>query len=252
MEKAKNFAENLGIPFPDNNVYESFAIGSNTVSPLEMAGAYSAFGNKGNYNAPHFVNKVVFPDGKVVQLAPKTKRVMEEHTAFLVTDMLRTVVKDGTGKTAFVSGLDVAGKTGTTNFDEKTRARYGYPLSAINDSWFVGYTPQYTMAVWTGYSKNGQGDFLKSDSAKISQQIFKVMLGEFGTDRSSFVHPSDVYSSGGEWFIKGGEAVPKVPKNNKGKDKEDKPKPNHPKEKQKGPKHKPGGPKPGKGKHHGK
>ncbi|WP_260398279.1 penicillin-binding transpeptidase domain-containing protein, partial [Peribacillus simplex] len=159
MDKAQNFAENLGITFNNNKVYESYAIGSNTVNPLELAGAYSAFGNNGEYNTPHFVRKVVYPDGRVVNLTPKPKRAMHDYTAYLVTDMLRTVVKSGTGKTANVLGLDVAGKTGTTNFDSKTRAQYGYPTGAVNDSWFAGYTPQYTMAVWTGYTKNGPGNY---------------------------------------------------------------------------------------------
>ena len=211
MDKAANFAKNLGITFDDNKVYESYAIGSNTVNPLEMAGAYSAFGNNGNYNKPHFVSKVVFPDGKVVNLTPKPKRVMHDYTSYLVTDMLRSVVAEGTGKTAQVPGLDVAGKTGTTNFDTNTRSRYGYPSGAVNDSWFAGYTPQYTMAVWTGYSKNGQGNYLEGNTTKLSQQIFKVMMQQFGSDQSSFIQPADVYKMNNELYIQGGEAVPKAP-----------------------------------------
>jgi penicillin-binding protein 1A len=248
MDKAKNFAESLGIAFDHNKVYESYAIGSNTVNPLEMAGAYSAFGNNGVYNTPHFVSKVVFPDGRVVKLSPKPKRVMQDYTAYLVTDMLRTVVNSGTGKAAQVPGLDVAGKTGTTNFDEKTRARYGYPDGAVNDSWFAGYTPQYTMAVWTGYSKNGKGNYMEGNTTKISQQMFRVMMQEFGTDYSSFVQPQDVYRSNNELYIQGGETVPIVPVNNYAKEKHA---PHQPKQKEKGPKWKQGGPKekPGKGKH---
>jgi penicillin-binding protein 1A len=251
LDRAQNFAENLGITFTNKKVYESYAIGSNTVNPLEMAGAYSAFGNNGVYNKPHFVSKVVYPDGRVVNLTPKPKPVMHDYTAYLVTDMLRTVVNSGTGKTANVPGLDVAGKTGTTNFDEKTRARYGYPSSAVNDSWFAGYTPQYTMAVWTGYSKNGQGDYMEGNTTKISQQMFKVMMQAFGTDQSSFMQPSDVYDMNNELYINGGEDVPQVPKNNDWNNKEDKPKTNVPEFKH-GPefKHEPKhGPKPGKGKH---
>ena len=59
MDKAKSFAEQLGITFKSNEVYESYSLGSNTVSPLDMAGGYSAFGNNGLYNKPHFVQKVV-------------------------------------------------------------------------------------------------------------------------------------------------------------------------------------------------
>ncbi|WP_083402063.1 PBP1A family penicillin-binding protein [Bacillus sp. MUM 116] len=206
MDKAKNFAENLGIPFNNNQVYESYAIGSNTVNPLEMAGAYSAFGNEGVYNQPHFVQKVVFPDGKVVSFTPQPNRVMHDYTAYMVTDMLRTVVNSGTGKTANVPGLDVAGKTGTTNFDHKTSAQFGYPSNAVNDSWFAGYTPQYTMAVWTGYVNNGPGNYMLGDTTKISQLMFKDMMQAFGTDSTSFKQPSDVNRVNNELYVKGGNS----------------------------------------------
>jgi penicillin-binding protein 1A len=203
LDKAKTFAEQLGITFQNNQVYESYSIGSNTVSPLEMAGAYSAFGNGGTYNQPHFVQKVVFPNGKKVDFAGKAKRVMQDYTAYMVTDMLRTVVDAGTGKTANIPGLDVAGKTGTTNFDTQTRAKYGYPGDATNDSWFAGYTPQYTMAVWTGYAQNGPGTYMAGNTTKISQLMFKAMMQAFGTDTSTFQQPNSVYSVNNELYIKG-------------------------------------------------
>ena len=203
-DNAKNFAEQLGITFKNDKVYESYAIGSNIVSPLEMAGAYSAFGNGGHYIKPHFVQKVVFPDGKVVNFnEEKLKRVMEDYTAYMVTDMLRTVVNDGTGKLVKVPGLDIAGKTGTTNFDEKTAAKYGYPDNATNDSWFVGYTPQYTMAVWTGYTENGQGNYMTGNTTKIAHYMFKSMMQTFGTDTSTFQQPESVYRVNNELYIKG-------------------------------------------------
>ncbi|PKR85254.1 transglycosylase domain-containing protein [Heyndrickxia camelliae] len=216
IPKAQNFAEKLGITFKDNTVYESYSIGSNAVNPLEMAGAYSAFGNNGVYNAPHFVQKVVFPNGKVVSFKPEPEIVMHDYTAYLVTDMLRTVVKSGTGTTANVPGLDLAGKTGTTNFTDKTIGEFGYPQDATNDSWMVGYTPQYTMAVWTGYVKNGSGNYMLGNTTKISQLMFKNMMQTFGTDKSRFQQPSDVYRQNNELYIKGGENVPPpaLPKNN--------------------------------------
>ncbi|SMQ78124.1 penicillin-binding protein 1A [Bacillus sp. OV166] len=212
MDKSKKFAEQLGITFKNDQVYESYSIGSNAVSPLDMAGAYSAFANNGMYNKPHFVQKVVFPDGTVVIFAGKSKRVMHDYTSYMVTDMLRTVVNAGTGKTANVPGLDVAGKTGTTNFDSKTRARYGYPSTATNDSWFAGYTPQYTMAVWTGYAQNGQGNYMSGNTTKISQLMFKVMMQTFGTDTSSFKQPDSVYRVNNELYIKGFSSAEVPPK----------------------------------------
>ena len=215
MTKAKNFAEQLGITFPNNQVYESNAIGSNAVNPVEMAGAYSAFANNGVYNAPHFVTKVVFPDGTVVNFTPEPKRVMHDYTAYMVTDMLRTVVNSGTGTAANVPGLDVAGKTGTTNFDDKTSEEFGYPSTATNDSWFAGYTPQYTMAVWTGYTKNGRGNYMMGNTTKISQLMFKYMMEAIGTDKIGFKQPSDVYRVNNELYIKGAniEEQPSVQSN---------------------------------------
>lgn len=211
-DKAKTFAEQLGIRFKNNQVYESYAIGSNTVSPLEMAGAYSAFGNDGVYNQPHFVRKVIYPNGKEVSFTEKPKRVMEDYTAYMVTDMLRTVVDFGTGKLANVPSLDVAGKTGTTNFDEKTAAKYGYPDNATNDSWFVGYTPQYTMAVWTGYNQNGQGNYMVGNTTKIAHYMFKAMMRTFGTDSSSFKKPDRVCRVNNELYINGVSSAEVPPK----------------------------------------
>ena len=214
MDNAKKFAEQLGITFKDNQVYESYSIGSNTVDPLDIAGAYSAFGNGGVYNQPHFVQKVISPDGKEVSFAHEPKRVMQDYTAYMVTDMLRTVVNAGSGTTANVAGLDVAGKTGTTNFDEKTRAKYGYPSSSANDSWFAGYTPQYTMAVWTGYTQNGQGNYMTGNTTKISQLMFKAMMEAFGTDKSNFQQPESVYRVNNELYIKGIDSAEVPPKKN--------------------------------------
>ena len=142
---------------------------------------------------------------RLLTLHREPKRVMHDYTAYMVTDMLRTVVNSGTGTTANVPGLDVAGKTGTTNFDDKTIAQFGYPATATNDSWFAGYTPQYTMAVWTGYAKNGQGNYMLGDTTKISQIMFKLMMQAFGTDKNQLSSSlSSVYRVRNELYIKGG------------------------------------------------
>ena len=121
----------------------------------------------------------------------------------MITDMLRSVVTSGTGTAANISSLDVAGKTGTTNYDSKQLAKFNIPESATRDSWFAGYTPQYTMAVWTGYMKDGKDEYISSKNTKIAQLIFKEVMSEMATDKSRFKMPSSVIQEGSELRIKG-------------------------------------------------
>ncbi|MDP7978406.1 transglycosylase domain-containing protein [Bacillus sp. WLY-B-L8] len=210
-DKAQAFAEGLGFTFGKDGAVESTAIGSNHSSPLTVAGAYAAYGSGGVYHKPHFVTKVVYPDGKEVNYTQKGKRVMKDSTAYMVTDMMRSVVKSGTGKAANIPSLDVAGKTGTTNYDAKQLRDYDFPASASPDSWFAGYTPQYTMAVWTGYNKQSEG-YIDKNSSVIAQRLFKAMMSEFGSDTSRFEMPSSVERIGSELYVKGAKKddVPKV------------------------------------------
>lgn len=206
LPKSQAFAEGLGMTFKDGKTYESTAIGSNDSSPLELAGAYAAFGNDGVYNKPHFVKEVIFPDGKKKNFKPKEQRAMHDYTAYMVTDVLRDVVKPGsggTGPTAYVSGIDVAGKTGTQNFDESVIKKYGIPADANRDSWFAGYSPQYTMAVWTGYEKDSPENYIGDRSTRIAQQMFQVMMSKFATDKTRFERPSSVQELNGELYVKG-------------------------------------------------
>jgi len=210
LDKAKDFADGLGIHL--NNIYESYAIGGfNGVSPLQMAGAYSAFGNGGVYIKPHAVTKVIFQDGTEQDLTPKPKQAMSDYTAYMITDMLRDVVSPGgTGKLAKVPGLDMAGKTGTTNYDPETRAKFGFPSNATNDSWFVGYTPDVTVSVWTGYPINKKGDYLGKSSALIAKYIARDMLAATADYSSKFKQPSSVVDNNGELYIKG-EKIDNLP-----------------------------------------
>ncbi len=202
INRSKGFSEKLGITF---NVAptESTAIGTNEASPTEIAGAYAAFGNDGKYTRPHFVKKVIYSDGKSKSFEQKSKRVMKDSTAYMITDMLRTFVSSGLGTTANISSLDIAGKTGTTNYSLEQIAQYNLPESATRDSWFAGYTPQYTMAVWTGYTKDSKDDYISSKNTKIAQLIFKEMMSKFATDKSQFKMPNSVVQEGSELRIKG-------------------------------------------------
>lgn len=166
-DKVKQFAEGLGIKFPKSGINIRDAIGGTetTVSPIQMAGAYQAFGNEGIYIEPHTVTKVEFPDGKVIELTPEPKAVMNDYTAYMVTDMLKSVVREGTGQGANVAGLPIAGKTGTTNENK--------------DSWFVGYSTNYTVSVWTGnYDEDNNRQPIPSGYTGIARDLFRYTMTE--------------------------------------------------------------------------
>ncbi len=109
------------------------------VTPLEMADAYATLANGGIHHDPTAVSKVVFPDGRVDDIATdKGKRVLTEGQAWEVTRILEGVITSGTGAgyTSIGCGAE-AGKTGTSE--------------ELSDAWFVGYTPMFSTAVWVGH-----------------------------------------------------------------------------------------------------
>ncbi|MGP7816029.1 PBP1A family penicillin-binding protein [Niallia sp. 01092] len=195
-DKAKDFAVNLGIPLDD--IQEAYSIGGlkNGVTSKELAGAYSAFGNEGVYNEPHAVTSFTLKDGSKINMEPESKVVMQDYTAFLITDMLKDVVNSsyGTGTYANVPGLPVAGKTGTTNYTDKELSEYQIPTStAVPDAWFAGYTTNFTMAVWTGYETRKNYIDPGMDQ-KVAQQIFKNVMQYISKDvkTADFTKPASV------------------------------------------------------------
>lgn len=178
--EATNFAQKLGISL--SNDYPSNALGGGTdeFSTIDLAGAYAAFGNNGVYTKPHSITKIVMRDGQTTQiLKPKSVVAMKESTAYMVTDMLRDVFTKGTGKNANVSGLDIAGKTGTTN-------------NAV-DSWFAGYSTNYTIAAWGGYQDRTPMSQFKGQRY-IPQDLFRTVMSGVSANQQTprFKMPSSV------------------------------------------------------------
>lgn len=207
-DKAKAFIKNLGVNA--NNVQESDAIGGGSInlSPIEMAGAYAAFGNNGIYTKPHAIKKIVYRDGQTAKsYTPDPVPAMSDYTAYMVTDMLRDVVSSkygASGTAAGILGLDVAGKTGTTNYSTDEFTKYGLPETAVPDSWFAGYTTKYSIAVWSGYT-NRRDPITTSAERVLPQQLFRTVMSQISanTQTPNFQQPNSVVRIGGELFVKG-------------------------------------------------
>ncbi|WP_096200894.1 PBP1A family penicillin-binding protein [Bacillus sp. FJAT-45350] len=197
--QAQAFAEGVGIPF-DEKMTEAYGIGGfkTGISTLDLAGSYQAFGNEGQYIKPHTVRKIEFPDGRIIHTNPDSETAMQDYTAYMVTDMLKSVVTEGTGTIANIPQLHLAGKTGTTNFSTEDQSTYNIPSGGVPDVWFAGYTTRYTAAVWTGFDRKGQGNYLSGNERRLAQQIFKAVLEEVskGIDTPDFRQPPSVVKVG--------------------------------------------------------
>ena len=111
------------------------------VTNVELCAAYAAIANSGNYIEPIYYTKILDHNGNVlIEKNSAGRSVIKESTAWLLTSAMEDVVTQGTGTACQLDNMTVAGKTGTTD--------------AYNDLWFVGYTPYYTCAVWSGYDNN--------------------------------------------------------------------------------------------------
>ena len=169
-DEISKWLENLGINI--DNISQDGALVpynaiSGTMSPLDLAGAYTAFANQGNFTEPYTVSKVVTQDGQEIDLTPKTNKVMEDYTAYMITDILKEVVPYY-GNQLSIPGYVHAAKTGTTNYDDQQMIDLNVPQGGVPDNWVVGYSPYYTMSVWVGYDEAyKEGNALVSSDGSI-------------------------------------------------------------------------------------
>ena len=217
LKKAQKFLSSIGIDYPEM-VYAN-AISSNTsdssnkygASSEKMAAAYATFANGGTYYKPQYVNRVVFSDGTTKNFETSGTRVMKEATAYMMTDMLKSVITAGLGYNANISGLYHAGKTGTSNYADnelkKLTKDYNYSSIVTPDESFVGYTTQYSMAVWTGYTNRLTP--VLDDGIKVATDVYKQMMlylyEQYGSGSEDWTQPSGVYRSGSYLYLNNGK-----------------------------------------------
>ncbi len=231
-KKIIEFVTNLGITpeISNGRIHEAHSLGAfNGASPLQMAAAYAAFANGGTYYKPYAVNKIVNRQtSEIKDFSSTGVKVMSDSTAFMISDVLKSSVTSGLSGAARVPGINVAAKTGTTNFDKATERKYGLPGNAVHDAWVVGYDPEVALGMWYGYAKIDSTHYLTTNTAgaqrarvyqaagravfrsggkdfKVPDSVVKIPI-EMGSDPASLASPGTpswevVY----EWFKKGTE-----------------------------------------------
>ncbi|MFI3622072.1 PBP1A family penicillin-binding protein [Vagococcus fluvialis] len=195
-DKSQEFIKKLGF---DNEVYEGTAI-SMQGSPNQLAAAYAAFANGGIYYEPSYVSKIVYSDGTEETFEPNGDRAMKESTAYIITDMLKDVINEGTATPVQIPTVIQAGKTGTSNYADDAWDKV--KGDGVPDITFAGYTPKYSFAVWTGY------DDYFTPIPLYSQQLAMDIYRNYMTflyqnlEATDWKQPDDVVRSGREVYLK--------------------------------------------------
>ncbi|MGO6434411.1 penicillin-binding protein PBP1A [Streptococcus pneumoniae] len=210
LDRAKTFLNGLGIDYP--SMHYANAISSNTTesnkkygaSSEKMAAAYAAFANGGIYHKPMYINKIVFSDGSEKEFSDAGTRAMKETTAYMMTEMMKTVLTYGTGRGAYLPWLPQAGKTGTSNYTDEEIEKYTKNTGYVApDEMFVGYTRKYSMAVWTGYSNRLTP--IIGDGFLVAGRVYRSMMTYLSEDNhpGDWTMPEGLYRSG-EFVFKNG------------------------------------------------
>ncbi|SHI58612.1 transglycosylase domain-containing protein [Parasporobacterium paucivorans] len=164
----------------EDDINQATALGGITygVTNLELCSAYATIANGGVYTEPTLYTKILDSEGQVlIEHTAKTHTVLKESTAYLLTNAMQDVITSGTGKTAAVPGMTVAGKTGTSQ--------------DTNDLWFAGYTPYLTAAIWIGYDENKQMSDVSYHN-RIWSKIMTRIDSAFGYTDTPFKTPDSI------------------------------------------------------------
>ena len=208
VKNVKKFLNGLDIDYADLQQFN--AISSNTgtqdgtkygVSSLKMAAAYAAFANGGTYYEPQYVNKIQYQDGSEQTFDADGTKAMEATTAYMITDVLKDVITYGTGTNAQIEGLIQAGKTGTSNYTNDELESIDTSRGAYPDISFVGYTPNYSLAVWTGY--NDRKTPITDDSTQVASDVYRELMSYLtaGNENTDWKMPSGLVRYGRELYL---------------------------------------------------
>ncbi len=182
--KSTDYLQKMGVTTveKDRNILAALSIGGFTdgITPMEMAGCYATIANNGVYRRPMLYTKVVDQSGNpVLENKQTSEQVISEQAAYVIKNLLESVVQSGTATYCKISGQDVAAKTGTTN------SNY--------DKWLCGFTNYYTAACWYGFDKNEE----VTGSNNVAGRIWSAVMTKvhYGLEKSSFEQPEGIVTA---------------------------------------------------------
>ena len=179
FDRVKQYASRVGMSVTDDSLTTPIGGSGDGYSPLQMAAAYVPFSNNGYYATPKAIKKVYDSEGSEIKSfsIDDRKQVIKDSTAYIMTSMLRNVV-NGIATSSRISGADMAVKTGTTTFGEAEAEKYNFDINNYSkDSWVVGYTSNYTLAVWQGFdSIDGPTKYMTQQDTQKTQLLYRLNM----------------------------------------------------------------------------
>lgn len=184
-------ARDLGVTDPIDTSLP-MALGTSDITIYEMLGAYSTFANFGNYTKPEMIWRIEDANGRVIkEVKPEVKEVMNEMYAYTMIDLMKGVTEFGTASGELrrrgISGVEIAGKTGTTQKN--------------SDGWFMGITPKLATGVWVGWEdrathfrSTGEGQ-----GAKMALPIWAIFMKKVYADKTLGIKPEDKFIKPADW-----------------------------------------------------
>ncbi|MCG3412249.1 transglycosylase domain-containing protein [Staphylococcus massiliensis] len=204
------FAEKVGLEYQSKDIGPSDVLGgsSSEFSPTELASAYAAIANGGEYNKAHSIQKVVDADGDTIEFEHSSNKAMKDSTAFMLAEMLKgTFEPYGSAFGKGVPGINLAAKTGTGTYAQQIYDQYNLPDSAAKDVWINGFTPKYSMSVWMGFDKvkpYGENSFVGHDEQVLPQGLLQDVMSEVNPkDGQDYKKPASVEGSYPNYNIAG-------------------------------------------------
>ena len=168
--------------FKNVNPELSVALGAVNINMIEFSQAYSVLSNQGTQVKPYIVEQIIDKDGNITKFEPQTVEITTPEQTYLITSILKDVVDRGTGTRAKVAGLELAGKTGTTNENK--------------DAWFCGYSPSIQTLVWFGNDDNTpmrRAEMGGTIAAPAFGYFYRKYLESHPEIPRTFTKPKDVY-----------------------------------------------------------
>ena len=194
----KQFANNVGLDY-EGEIGPSEVLGgsSSEFSPTQLASAFAAIANGGEYNNAHSIKKVEKENGEVINYDHTSKKAMKNSTSYMLAEVLKgTFEAYGSAYGHNISGVNVGAKTGTGTYGNQTYQEYGLPDDAAKDVWMNGFTPKYSMSVWMGFNEVKQGgvnSFVGHEEQEYPQFLFEDVMSTISPrDGQDFSKPDSV------------------------------------------------------------